>query len=97
VAKKIGILTQNEAKLCNNLIATLVFEKNANFFAKNFRKIAKNCEHLRKFAKSCENCDHNIDRRNHYPRRAFSQACFIAQKFDNFLSIYLKIIVMIFL
>jgi hypothetical protein len=28
-------LTQNKDKLCKILIITLVFEKNANFFAKN--------------------------------------------------------------
>jgi hypothetical protein len=31
----------NKAKLCNILIITLVFEKNANFFAKNCRKSKK--------------------------------------------------------
>jgi Ni,Fe-hydrogenase III small subunit len=40
-AKKIGILTQNKAKLCKILIITLVFEKNANFFAENCRKSQK--------------------------------------------------------
>jgi hypothetical protein len=34
-AKKLAFLTQNKAKLCKNLIITLVFEKNANFFAEN--------------------------------------------------------------
>jgi hypothetical protein len=29
-AKKLPFLTQNKAKLCQNLIITLVFEKNAN-------------------------------------------------------------------
>jgi hypothetical protein len=40
--QKIGILTQNKAKLCQNLIITLVFEKNANFLpkiGKNRRKL----------------------------------------------------------
>jgi hypothetical protein len=32
-AKKLAFLTQNKA----NLIITLVFEKNANFFAENWR------------------------------------------------------------
>jgi hypothetical protein len=36
--EKIGILTQNKAKLCKNFNITLVFEKNANFFANNCRK-----------------------------------------------------------
>jgi hypothetical protein len=39
--KKLAFLTQNNAKLCKNLILTLVFEKNANFFAKNCRKSLK--------------------------------------------------------
>jgi hypothetical protein len=34
-------LTQNKAKLCKILIITLVFEKNANFFAKNCQKSQK--------------------------------------------------------
>jgi hypothetical protein len=33
--KKWAFLTQNKAKLCKILIITLVFEKNANFFAEN--------------------------------------------------------------
>jgi hypothetical protein len=40
-AKKLEILTQNKAKLCKILIITLVFEKNANFFAENCRKSQK--------------------------------------------------------
>jgi hypothetical protein len=47
-AKKLAILTQNKAELFKILSITLVFEKNANFFAKN-------CE------KSQKICDHNID------------------------------------
>jgi hypothetical protein len=43
-----AFLTQNKAKLCKNLIITLVSEKNANFFCRKLSKIA-------------ENCDHNID------------------------------------
>jgi hypothetical protein len=42
-AKKLSFLTQNKkAKLCKILIMTLVFEKNANFFAEiveNRRKL----------------------------------------------------------
>jgi hypothetical protein len=34
-AKKLAFLTQNKAEI---LIITLLFEKNANFFAKNWRK-----------------------------------------------------------
>jgi hypothetical protein len=40
-AKKLAFLTQNKAKLCQILIITLVFEKNANFFAKNWQKSQK--------------------------------------------------------
>jgi hypothetical protein len=40
-AKKLAFLTQNKAKLCKILIITLVFEKNANFFAKNCQKSQK--------------------------------------------------------
>jgi hypothetical protein len=40
-AKKLASLTQNKAKLCENLIITLVFEKNANFFAENCQKSQK--------------------------------------------------------
>jgi hypothetical protein len=42
MAKKIAFLTQNKAKLCKNLIITMVFEKNANFVAEiveNRRKL----------------------------------------------------------
>jgi hypothetical protein len=34
-------LTQNKAKICKILIITLVIEKNANFFAKNWQKSQK--------------------------------------------------------
>jgi hypothetical protein len=33
LAKKLAFLTHNKAKLCKNLIITLGYEKNANFFA----------------------------------------------------------------
>jgi hypothetical protein len=33
-AKKLAFLTQNKAKLCKNLIITLVFKKKANFLPK---------------------------------------------------------------
>jgi hypothetical protein len=39
--KKLAFLTQNKAKLCKNLIITLVFEKNVNFFAENSQKSQK--------------------------------------------------------
>jgi hypothetical protein len=41
-AKKMAFLTQNKAKLCKNLIITLVFEKNVNMspkIGKNRRKL----------------------------------------------------------
>jgi hypothetical protein len=41
IAKKLAFLTQNKAKLCKILIITLVFEKNANFFAENCRNLPK--------------------------------------------------------
>jgi hypothetical protein len=47
--RKIGVFRlKTKAKLSKILTMTLVFEKNANFFGKNWQKIA-------------ENCDHNID------------------------------------
>jgi hypothetical protein len=36
-----AFLTQNKAKLCKILIITLVFEKNANFFAEDWQKSQK--------------------------------------------------------
>jgi hypothetical protein len=36
-----AFLTQNKAKLCKIWIITLIFEKNANFFAENCRKSQK--------------------------------------------------------
>jgi hypothetical protein len=36
--KKIAFFTQNKAKLRKLLIMTLVFEKNANIFTKNWKK-----------------------------------------------------------
>jgi hypothetical protein len=41
IAKKWAFLTENTAKLCEILIITLVFEKNANFFAENWQKSQK--------------------------------------------------------
>jgi hypothetical protein len=40
LAKKMAFLTQNKAKF-KKMIITLVFEKNANFFAKNWEKSQK--------------------------------------------------------
>jgi hypothetical protein len=40
-AKNLAFLTQNKAKLGKILIITLVFEKNAKFFAKNWQKSQK--------------------------------------------------------
>jgi hypothetical protein len=39
--KKMAFLIQIKAELCKILIITLVFEKNANFFAENCRKSQK--------------------------------------------------------
>jgi hypothetical protein len=52
-------LTQNKAELSEILIITLVFEKDANFFAENCPKIA-------------ENYDHNIDRWSPCPELTLS-------------------------
>jgi hypothetical protein len=54
-AKILAFLTRNKAKLCKNLIATLVFEEKTPIF---LAKIVENC---RKSSKIAENCDHNID------------------------------------
>jgi hypothetical protein len=40
-ANKLAFLTQNKGKLCEILIVTLLFEKNANFFAEHCRKSQK--------------------------------------------------------
>jgi hypothetical protein len=40
-AKKLAFLTRNKANLCKILIITFVFEKNANFFAENWKKSQK--------------------------------------------------------
>jgi hypothetical protein len=40
-AKKLAFLTQNKVKLWKHFMITLVFEKNANFFAENCRKSQK--------------------------------------------------------
>jgi hypothetical protein len=40
-AKKLAFIAQNKAKLCKNWIITLVFEKNANFFAEIWQKSQK--------------------------------------------------------
>jgi hypothetical protein len=41
MAKKLEFLTQNKAELCTNLIITLVFEGNANFFVEIRQKSQK--------------------------------------------------------
>jgi hypothetical protein len=46
--KKYLLFAQTTASFSKNVIITLVFEKNAIFFAENWQKMA-------------ENCDHNID------------------------------------
>jgi hypothetical protein len=48
IQRKMAFLTQNKAKLYKNLIITLVFKKNANFFAENCRKSQKIVENRRK-------------------------------------------------
>jgi hypothetical protein len=40
-AKKLAFLTQNKAKFGKKLIITLVFKKNAKFFAENWEKSPK--------------------------------------------------------
>jgi hypothetical protein len=45
LAKKLAFFTQNKAKLCKILIITLVFKKDDNFFAENWQKSPKNCDH----------------------------------------------------
>jgi hypothetical protein len=40
-AKKLAFLTLNKAKLCKSFIITLIFEKNAKFFAENCQKSQK--------------------------------------------------------
>jgi hypothetical protein len=39
--ENIGVFAQTAATFCKNLIITLVFEKNDNFFAKNWQKLPK--------------------------------------------------------
>jgi hypothetical protein len=39
IGEKMAILTRNNAKICKNLIVTLVIEKNYNVFAENCRKL----------------------------------------------------------
>jgi hypothetical protein len=41
IGEKLAFLTPNKAKLFKNLLITLVFENNANFFAENYRKSQK--------------------------------------------------------
>jgi hypothetical protein len=40
-AKNLAFLTQNKAKFGKKLIITLVFKKNANFFAEKWEKLQK--------------------------------------------------------
>jgi hypothetical protein len=53
MAKKLEFLTQNKAELCTNLIITLVFEGNANFFVEIRQKSQKIVG------------NHNIDPKSH--------------------------------
>jgi hypothetical protein len=41
ISEKLAFFDSNKAKLCKNLIITLVFEKNANFFAEIWHKSQK--------------------------------------------------------
>jgi hypothetical protein len=41
LAKILAFFAQTAATFCKNLIITLVFEKNANFFAENWQKSQK--------------------------------------------------------
>jgi hypothetical protein len=41
LAKKLAFLTKNKAKFSKKLIITLVFKKNAKFFAENWEKSQK--------------------------------------------------------
>jgi hypothetical protein len=41
LAKKMAFLTRNKGKVLKNVILTLVFEKNAIFFAENYQKSQK--------------------------------------------------------
>jgi hypothetical protein len=40
-SENIGVFVQTAASFCKNVIVTLVFEINANFFAENWRKLQK--------------------------------------------------------
>jgi hypothetical protein len=44
-AKKLSFPTGNKATLCENLIITLLFEKNAIFFRRKLEKIAEICDY----------------------------------------------------
>jgi hypothetical protein len=41
LAKILAFFAQTTASFCKNVIITLVFEKNANFFAENWQKSQK--------------------------------------------------------
>jgi hypothetical protein len=41
ISTKLAFLSKNKAKICKIVIITLVFEKNANFFAENWQKSQK--------------------------------------------------------
>jgi hypothetical protein len=70
--QKFAFFTQNKAKLCKKLIITLVFQKNANFFA------------VCKLAKIAENCDHNIDPRSVGQVKIIRKHCSWAEKCSEF-------------
>jgi hypothetical protein len=45
LAKKSAFFTQTKGNFAEKVIITLVFEKNANFFAENWENLAENCHH----------------------------------------------------
>jgi hypothetical protein len=58
-----GAFDSKKTKLCKNLIITLVFEKNAKFFAENCRKspkIAIITSTADKFVKNCHEFAQNV-------------------------------------
>jgi hypothetical protein len=71
-AKKLAFLAQNKAKFCKKLIITLGFEKNANFFAENGRKLQK-----------IVIITSAPGRRQRFPRSAAARHFFFSKKLDD--------------
>jgi hypothetical protein len=68
-AKNLAFFTQNKAELGKNWIATLVFEKHANFLL----KIAENCQQLPKIAgkgRKCRKIPKNFGKCRKMPKNA---------------------------